>query len=47
MKVAVEIESLCETYLKALSVAEPALLSPAEMAEVIEKFTTYGRTARR
>lgn len=47
MKVAVEIESLCETYLKALSVAEPALLSAAEMAEVIEKFTTYGRTARR
>jgi len=46
MKVLQEIESLCEVYLKALAVGEPALLSQAEMAEVIEKFKHYGQTAR-
>jgi L-fuculose-phosphate aldolase len=45
MKVAQEIESLCEVYLKALAVGEPVLLSRVQMAEVIEKFKTYGRTA--
>lgn len=43
MKVAVEIEALCGIYLQALAVGEPALLSAAEMAEVIERFKTYGR----
>ena len=46
MKVAQEIESLCEVYLKALAVAEPARLSAAEMAEVLQKFSSYGRSAR-
>jgi L-fuculose-phosphate aldolase len=46
MKVAQEIESLCEVYLKALAVAEPATLSAAQMAEVIHKFSRYGRTRR-
>ena len=46
MKVAQEIESLCEVYLKALAVAEPALLGAAEMAEVLQKFSSYGRSAR-
>ena len=46
MKVALEIESLCEVYLKALAVGEPAVLSKAEMAEVIEKFRSYGKTVR-
>jgi L-fuculose-phosphate aldolase len=45
MKVAQEIESLCEVYLKALAVGEPAVLSAAQMAEVIAKFRSYGRTA--
>lgn len=45
-KVAVEIEALCEMYLKLLPFGEPPLLSPAQMAEVIEKFRTYGRTRR-
>ena len=44
-KVAVEIESLCRSYLAALAVAEPALLSATQMAEVIEKFRTYGQPA--
>ena len=46
MKVVLEIESLCEVYLKALAVGEPALLSAEEMALVIEKFRGYGRVAR-
>lgn len=43
-KIAIEIEALCDSYLKALAVGEPALLSAAEMAEVIERFRSYGRT---
>ena len=46
MKVTQEIEALCEVYLKALAVAEPALLSAAQMAEVLEKFRSYGQAAR-
>jgi len=46
MKVLQEIESLCEVYLKALAVGEPAVLSRAQMAEVIEKFRSYGKAAR-
>ena len=45
MKVAHEIESLCEVYLKALAVGEPALLGEADMTAVIDKFRSYGRAA--
>lgn len=45
LKVAIEIESLCEVYLKALAVAEPRVLGAAQMAEVIEKFRHYGQPA--
>jgi L-fuculose-phosphate aldolase len=47
LKVAIEIEALCEVYLKLLAVAEPALLTPAQMAEVLDKFRSYGRARRR
>jgi L-fuculose-phosphate aldolase len=47
MKIAIEIEALCEVYLKALAVAEPAHLSAAQMAEVLQKFRSYGRARRR
>ena len=47
VKVAIEVEALCEVYLKALAVGEPATLSAAQMAEVIEKFRGYGKAARR
>jgi L-fuculose-phosphate aldolase len=47
MKVLQEIESLCEVYLKALAVGEPALLTAGQMDDVIAKFKTYGRAARR
>jgi L-fuculose-phosphate aldolase len=46
MKIAIEIEALCETYQKALAVAEPRCLSADEMAAVIEKFKTYGQARR-
>lgn len=46
MKIAIEIEALCEIYLKALAVGQPTVLDDTQMAEVIEKFRTYGGTAR-
>ncbi len=47
LKVSVEIEALCQAYLLALSVGKPALLSKKQMAEVIEKFKTYGQVRRK
>jgi L-fuculose-phosphate aldolase len=47
MKIAIEVEALCEVYLKALAVGEPATLGAAQMAEVIAKFGRYGKAARR
>jgi L-fuculose-phosphate aldolase len=46
MKVVQEIESLCQVYLQALAVGEPAVLSKIEMAQVIEKFRSYGQVAK-
>jgi L-fuculose-phosphate aldolase len=43
--VAVEVEALCEQYLRALQVGEPELLSPQEMKEVFERFRGYGKWA--
>ena len=43
MKVMIELEALCRSYLAALAVGTPAILSAQEMAEVIEKFRTYGQ----
>lgn len=45
MAIAVEIESLCQQYLLARQVGRPTLLSADEMAQVIERFKTYGRHA--
>ena len=42
LALAVEVEALCGQYLHACLVAEPVLLSAAEMAEVLEKFKDYG-----
>ena len=47
MKVMLEVEGLCQTYLLALAVGEPAWLEAAEMSRVVEKFRRYGRTAKR
>ena len=46
LKVTLEIESLCEAYLEALAVGEPAILSKGEMAAVIQRFETYGQARR-
>lgn len=43
--IAVEVEALCEQYLRALQVGEPVLLSPQEMAAVFEQFRGYGKWA--
>ncbi len=43
MKVMIELDSLCQSYLAALAVGEPAILDAAEMAEVIAKFRGYGQ----
>lgn len=47
MKVMIEVEGLCQTYLLALPVGEPTRLDAAEMDRVVEKFRHYGQTARR
>ncbi len=41
----IEVESLCEQYWRARQLGQPQLLSPAQMAEVIERFKSYGRQA--
>ena len=46
LDVAVEVESLCEQYLRALQVGEPVLLNSHEMAEVFEQFKGYGNWAK-
>lgn len=46
IKVLVEVESLCQTYLQALAVGQPVLLSQAQMTEVIDRFKHYGKAAR-
>jgi len=42
LSVAVEVETLCEQYWRALQAGEPRLLSEAQMAEVMEQFKGYG-----
>jgi L-fuculose-phosphate aldolase len=43
LDLAIEFESLCEQYWRALQVGRPVLLSDAEMEVVLEKFRTYGQ----
>ena len=43
MKITVEIESLCQTYLAALAAGDPVLLGPDEMAAVLDRFRSYGQ----
>lgn len=42
LAMAVEVESLCEQYSRALQVGEPYILSAEQMAEVAEQFKGYG-----
>lgn len=41
--VAVEVEALCEQYLRALQVGEPAILTDEEMREVFAQFKGYSK----
>lgn len=42
LSVALEVETLCEQYQRALQIGEPHILSDEEMQEVKEKFKSYG-----
>lgn len=42
LDVALEVETLCEQYWRALQIGEPHLLTDAEMAEVFHQFKGYG-----
>jgi len=46
LALAIEVETLCEMYWRALQVGEPVLLGEHEMEAVIEKFATYGQPPR-
>jgi L-fuculose-phosphate aldolase len=43
LALAVEVESLCEQYCRALQIGTPILLPDKEMEVVLEKFKTYGQ----
>ena len=43
LDLAIEFESLCEQYWRALQLGRPVLLSDAEMEVVLEKFKSYGQ----
>jgi L-fuculose-phosphate aldolase len=43
LALAIELETLCEQYWRALQAGNPKLLSDEEMAVVLEKFATYGQ----
>jgi len=45
LDLAVEVETLSEQYVQALTIGDPVLLSDAEMDVVLEKFRTYGPAA--
>jgi L-fuculose-phosphate aldolase len=47
LALAVEVEHLAEVYWRALQIGDPALLSDAEMAVVLDKFRTYGQPRER
>jgi L-fuculose-phosphate aldolase len=42
LALAVEVEALCEQYWRALQIGQPNILPDAEMAVVLEKFSSYG-----
>lgn len=46
LSVAVEVETLCEQYWRALQAGDPVLLTAEQMAEVMEQFKGYGSWKR-
>jgi L-fuculose-phosphate aldolase len=47
LALAVEVESLAEMYWRARQSGDPALLSNAEMDEVLARFSSYGQQSKR
>ncbi|CAG0981170.1 L-fuculose-phosphate aldolase [Burkholderiales bacterium] len=45
-QLAIEVETLAETYWRALQVGDPVLLPDDEMDRVLAKFATYGQRSR-
>lgn len=43
LKLAIELETLCEQYWRVLQIGEPTLLDDDEMQRVLEKFGGYGQ----
>lgn len=43
---ALELETLCAQYWRTLQIGEPALLSETEMADVMRRFSAYGKSQR-
>ena len=43
LALAVEVETLADTYWRCLQISRPTILNSAQMAEVLEKFKTYGQ----
>jgi L-fuculose-phosphate aldolase len=46
LELAGEVEILAEQYCKVLMLGKPVILSDAEMAEVVERFKSYGQKAQ-
>jgi L-fuculose-phosphate aldolase len=46
LRLAVEVEALCEQYWRVLQIGKPDILPSEEMAVVLEKFRTYGQTPK-
>ena len=46
LELAAEIEVLAEQFYKVLTLGRPAVLGAAEMAEVLERFKSYGQNAQ-
>lgn len=42
LRIAIEVESLCEQYWRALQIGAPQILSDIQMRDVMDKFRTYG-----
>jgi L-fuculose-phosphate aldolase len=47
LDLAAEVETLAEQYCKVLTLGRPALLSSGEMADVLERFKSYGQNAQK
>jgi L-fuculose-phosphate aldolase len=43
LALAVEVETLADTYWRCLQITRPAILNRVQMAEVLERFKTYGQ----